>query len=337
MNDVVVIGAGIAGLVATRALQRAGLQVVLLEARDVVGGRIRSIEIDGGPVELGPIWVWGSEDPVLTLLDELDIALWQARQEGADIFESKTGIQHGRLPTSAVPEYRIGPGLFTVCERLLAQVQGVQFNTRVTKIHPHDDGVVVSASDEQWLTKHVVAALPPRLLARSIDIPGAPLDLWRQVPTWMANMAKVVAVFDDNTWAPQLSGRAISHLGPMVEVHDHSGPDGQPVALFGFVPRAQAGLGLEDRVRAQLARYYGPKAVPKRLLIHRWWTEPTLHSGDDESDDESLFGHPMLHDPALDGRLHLISSETSSLSPGHLAGAVERAQTVAHHLIQALR
>ena len=52
--DVVVIGAGIAGLIAARDLTRGGYQIAVLEARDRVGGRLLNAELPGGaPVEVG--------------------------------------------------------------------------------------------------------------------------------------------------------------------------------------------------------------------------------------------------------------------------------------------
>ena len=56
--DVVVIGAGLAGLTAARQLETAGKQVAVLEARDRVGGRVHSHEFADGPVvEVGGQWV----------------------------------------------------------------------------------------------------------------------------------------------------------------------------------------------------------------------------------------------------------------------------------------
>src|SRR6187399_3174369 len=55
--DVVVIGAGFAGLVVARELGRAGLGVLVLEARDRVGGRTWTDRRLGHDLELGGTWV----------------------------------------------------------------------------------------------------------------------------------------------------------------------------------------------------------------------------------------------------------------------------------------
>jgi len=56
--DVAVIGAGLAGLITARQLAAAGVDVVVLEARNRPGGRILNQEIDGAHVvEVGGQWV----------------------------------------------------------------------------------------------------------------------------------------------------------------------------------------------------------------------------------------------------------------------------------------
>ena len=67
--DVVVIGAGFSGLAAARALHAAGHSVVVLEARDVVGGRTRNASIAGGKyiAEVGGEFVGPTQDRILAL------------------------------------------------------------------------------------------------------------------------------------------------------------------------------------------------------------------------------------------------------------------------------
>ncbi|MDY6996580.1 MAG: flavin monoamine oxidase family protein [Actinomycetota bacterium] len=69
--DVVVVGAGFAGLSAARELTRLGHEVVVLEGRDRVGGRSYTATLAGAPVDLGATFVGPTQDAVLTLAAEL--------------------------------------------------------------------------------------------------------------------------------------------------------------------------------------------------------------------------------------------------------------------------
>jgi monoamine oxidase len=68
--DVVIVGAGISGLACAAELSRNGIQPVILEARDVIGGRIRTYRPpDGGPVlELGAQVIHGDRNPLRDLV-----------------------------------------------------------------------------------------------------------------------------------------------------------------------------------------------------------------------------------------------------------------------------
>jgi monoamine oxidase len=68
-SDILVIGAGVAGLTAGRALSLAGFSVTVLEARDRIGGRVHTLRDtrDGYPVELGAEFVHGSPPETLEI------------------------------------------------------------------------------------------------------------------------------------------------------------------------------------------------------------------------------------------------------------------------------
>ena len=74
VERVVVVGAGIAGLTAARALHGAGAEVVVLEGRDRIGGRTHTVDVGAVPVDLGGSWIHaGTESPMLPFVDALGI------------------------------------------------------------------------------------------------------------------------------------------------------------------------------------------------------------------------------------------------------------------------
>ncbi|MUL80919.1 MULTISPECIES: flavin monoamine oxidase family protein [unclassified Mycolicibacterium] len=91
-TDVVVVGAGFAGLSAARALARLGHQVVVLEGRDRVGGRSSTTTIAGVPVDLGGTFVGPTQDAVLALADELGCRTVPTYDRGKNLI-----LWHGRV------------------------------------------------------------------------------------------------------------------------------------------------------------------------------------------------------------------------------------------------
>jgi monoamine oxidase len=82
-NDVVVLGAGVAGLAAARGLAEAGLRVVLLEAAERVGGRVHTIRDAESdlPVELGAEFVHGRPPELIALIEEAGLTLFEREGE----------------------------------------------------------------------------------------------------------------------------------------------------------------------------------------------------------------------------------------------------------------
>jgi monoamine oxidase len=99
--DVVIVGAGLAGLAAARAVAAAGSVPLVLEGRDRVGGRTLNEPIgDGKVVEIGAQWVGPTQRMVLELISELGLKTFPTYGEGRNLFErgGKLRSYKGTIP-----------------------------------------------------------------------------------------------------------------------------------------------------------------------------------------------------------------------------------------------
>jgi monoamine oxidase len=142
--DVIILGAGLAGLAAANHLGRAGVSVTIVEARDRIGGRVltRHVPDVGYPIELGPEW-FDADGAVHRLLAGSRVRMRAA--EGSFLRRTPTGIERPgdgggaadelkrRLRTIAGPDRSLASALDSCCageefaaERaaLLGYVQG---------------------------------------------------------------------------------------------------------------------------------------------------------------------------------------------------------------------
>ncbi|WP_457095069.1 flavin monoamine oxidase family protein [Mycobacteroides abscessus] len=102
-RDVVVIGAGISGLMTARRLVQAGHSVAVLEARDRVGGRTWSQIIDGEFFEIGGQWISSDQDALKDLLAELGKETFRRYREGNSVYIGQDGERReftGDFPVS---------------------------------------------------------------------------------------------------------------------------------------------------------------------------------------------------------------------------------------------
>ena len=87
-RDVIVVGAGISGMIAARTLLAAGLTPLILEADERVGGRILTEEVlPGLPLELGAQWIGDTHHRMFALAAELGVETYPQYDEGETSYE----------------------------------------------------------------------------------------------------------------------------------------------------------------------------------------------------------------------------------------------------------
>jgi len=355
--DVVVVGAGISGLSTALLLHEQGLSVRVLEANPRPGGRVHSVFSDRTNeyvADLGPTWIWPKYQPtVARWMGRLDLELFPQYEQGHAILDYGPGTTPDeRFLPGQDGSVRIKGGSQAIIDKLAAMLpeNTLQLDAPVTSISTNND-IEISIKGEAspaMETSAVVIAVPPRIAGKNIQWhPALPSPLQTsldQTPTWMAPHAKVVAIYDTPFWRDRgLSGRIASNAGPIVEAHDHSGADGSPAAIFGFIGiphemRAKLGKDLERQIIDQLQRCFGANSpLPKSIHIEDWAISKTTASRQDLIGPMS---HPtirpnILREPHANGRVFFAGAEVALQSPGLIEGAFDAAERAAENIIKA--
>ncbi|MGZ4426904.1 MAG: flavin monoamine oxidase family protein [Nocardioidaceae bacterium] len=103
--DVVVVGGGIAGLVTASRVAARGRSVLVLEARDRVGGRVLNHPLrNGAVVESGGAFVGPTQDHILRLAKELGVATFKEYVDGSNVYVSHhAGVEQKTQYTGTIP------------------------------------------------------------------------------------------------------------------------------------------------------------------------------------------------------------------------------------------
>ena len=344
---VIIIGAGLSGLLTAYRLKKEGVPFKILEARDRIGGRIHTVyDTNQTPVEMGATWFNDQHQYLKTLIKELNIDYFEQYMEGSAFYQPlATSPAHLIQIPSQAPSYRISCGSTHLINTLYESLDEneVLLNHSVTEILFQNNRFQVVA-DEIYEADKVVLALPPKLWANRIVFkPQLPIDLKTiatQTQTWMEDSIKIALTYTEPFWAQnQVSGTLFSNVGPITELYDHCNEERTKYALCGFIhPNFKNLLYKERKARViiQLKDVFGLKAEEFINYEECLWSHE-LNTF--EATENFLFphqnnGNQIFSKTFYNDALFISGSESALVSPGYMDGAVYAAELTAERIIK---
>ena len=339
---IIIIGAGLSGLLTGYRLKKEGIPFKILEARNRVGGRIHTVfGANNTPVEMGATWFTHQHQDFITLLEELEIEYFEQYMDStvhyqADATSPTQSVQIPKQPAS----YRISGGTSNLINTLLQKLEkgDVLLNQTVKEIRFQENSVQVIAK-ETFEGAKVVLALPPKLWAGRIlfepQLPDNLTQVAQQTHTWMEDSIKIALTYSRPFWQQEnVSGTLFSNAGPITELYDHTNHENSKYALCGFINASFKSITSEERrasVMNQMKNVFGKEAeafVDYEECI--WSNEAHTY----EASDTFLLphqnnGNPIFSRSFFDDKLFISSAESASEFPGYMNGAVYSANVVA--------
>ncbi|MEM6680395.1 MAG: FAD-dependent oxidoreductase, partial [Pseudomonadota bacterium] len=307
-----------------------------------------------GRYDLGPAWIWPHNHRVLQMARALDLSVVEQYATGKLVFEARDGqIRRDLDHAPMAGALRLAGGLGGLVERLAAGLDPARLLTgqRVIGIDGPAGALRIALRGPSGagtvMARRAALALPPRL-AGALGLPEDQARALSAVPTWMAGQAKIIAVYPGAPWrAAGLSGSAISHRGPLVEIHDATAPPaGDTVlegALFGFVGtpaavRAADPAGLIGAATDQLHRLFPDLPAPTAVRLQDWALEPETAT---PAVAHPPAGHPVYGPLRAQRSLEaagiwLAGSEVAPEEGGFVEGALAAAEAAAGSLLASL-
>jgi predicted NAD/FAD-dependent oxidoreductase len=312
--DVIVVGAGLSGLLAAGKLQRAGLRVLALDKARGVGGRMATRRLDSLVADHGAQF-FTAHDPTFAAL----VAEWV---KAGVVRKWSTGftVPDGTFKDNGVPRY-CGVSGMTAITKHLAQGLEVRLKAKVTRIESREGGWSVTTDDGTTLASRAVIMTPPvpqslaLLVAGKVALPAAEREILEGIDysstlTVLAHVAGASGIPEPGgmwmtgeplLWIGDNQRKGLSPNGTVITIH--GGPefseanwDSPEASVIAAILEAAAPWLGSAVVQAQLHRWR--YSVPLRVHQHPHLLVPELpplvFAGD-------AFGGPRIEAAALSG------------------------------------
>lgn len=154
MHEVVVVGAGLAGLTAACRLVQRGRDVVVLEAQDRVGGRTSAEAVHGASVDVGGQWIGPGQRRMVALAAELDLATFPTFDTGRKVLDLA-----GTVTTYAGSIPSLPPHQLAVLQATIWRIDSMA--AKIPAANPWDSPHA-RAWDRRTLAGWMAASIPSR-------------------------------------------------------------------------------------------------------------------------------------------------------------------------------
>ncbi len=342
-SDIIIIGGGLTGLTLSYFLSKKGINIIILEARARLGGRIlTNHKDDRAPIEMGATWFNNSHTALNSLLTELSLEKFEQELGQEAIYEptANSSPQLVALPENQEANYRIKDGttrLINTLNRFIHK-DHIYLNHQVNSIQDDEGQLIVKTHQNTFKAPLVISTLPPCLLNASVKItpklPESVVKILEHTHTWMSESIKVGLCYSTPFWrVKNSSGTIFSTVGPITEFYDHSNFEDSNYALKGFIHGSYSSLQKEERlamILAQLKKYYGKAAGNYTAYEEMIWSnEPFTHKAYNTFQfPHQHNGHSIYRQPYLQGKFFIAGSETAANYPGYMEGAIQSAKSI---------
>ena len=339
--DVIVVGAGLSGLVAAYELVRAGHAVRVLEASNMIGGRAQTLREpfdDGLIAETGPARIPPWHDLTLGYIDHFGIETSPFyTQEGEYLILSSGEVRRRLKPDEFLRGRETWLKIPAGTDDLpmaFADALGdrVRTGSPVTKVIRDENGVVATYGNggEEVKGSHLICTVPLPVIDKIEFIPAlsaAKLAAFEALS--YQDVTRVYVQYAQRIWEEDgLNGWGLSYLAGFQEIWhptwNQEGPRGILMSyMFGGMARDIAAMGLDAIVPDFIGRYEGlfpgTREVAEHGTYFAWEDQPWIGAAFANYNPQ-FSDHPELASP--EGPIHF-AGEHASGSRGWMQGAFE--------------